>query len=489
MRRVWLAAFVFMLLLAACAHPRPAGGSGSASLPAATPLPPAATRPPATPTPMPTPTPTPGPEALAGEIYPYLNHYLGRPEATFVSDKTLWGTTRLSPPDNHLFGAYGIIDDGASKYVLVSNGLNADLVPADQVPQDVLSSLHKLDLTTDEARTKIDRSRAWMYYMENFRLGKFKMDIIGLNGKTTTLEIDTKRFLDDWDYARGILEAIYSPDFNVVYSRKAGGFVKNPNRTEARHLKDLWLGMKMIYYHTDFSPEGSMFGPLTMEDTMMGIRADMDWTATLFHAGKYRFEGPSIDKRGHIHTNIDVVRLRADKYAVYNPFTPDVKPRAVRAFFWQSTDRSTLYGALLVRVTDPDTGKNLYFEFQHLTAAHRENGRWVPENELWEQVMKWGKWRHVDVSVPLEKGQLLGYVSNPETDRYSNAYHVQFGQVIETGIWIHDVNHYYNGAVLNPYTAALQVYFMTHQADKYRGMWEEKPPGSGFWMGNRQAGS
>jgi len=269
---MWLAAFVFMLLLAACAHPRPLGEGrsegGSASLPTVTPLPPTATRPPATPTSTPMPTPTPGPEALKGGIYPYLNHYLGRPEATFVSDKTLWGTTRLSPPDNHLFAAYGIVD---GKYVLVSNGINADLVPADKVPEDVLSSLQTLDLTTDEARTKIDRSRAWMYYMENFRLGKFKMDIISLDVKTTTLEIDTKRFLDDWGYVKGILETIYSPDFNVVYSRKAGGFIKNPNRTEARHLKDLWLGMRMLYYHTDFNPNNTLAGSLIGDDMERGF--------------------------------------------------------------------------------------------------------------------------------------------------------------------------------------------------------------------------
>jgi len=265
MRHVWLAALVFMLLLAACAHPRPLGDGrgegGSAPLftptPSATVLP---STPTYIPTPMPTATPTPGPEALKGGIYPYLDHYLGRPEATFVSDKTLWGTTRLSPPDNHLFAAYGIIDDGANEYVLVSNGINADLVPADKVPQDVLSSLHKLDLTTDEARTKIDRSRAWMYYMENFRLGKFTLHLRSANGsKQEDLVVDTKRFLEDREYGIEILEHIYG-EFDVVWNMKTQRPTKNPNRSERQHIEDLYDGMRMIYYHTNFTPDENIFG-------------------------------------------------------------------------------------------------------------------------------------------------------------------------------------------------------------------------------------
>ena len=494
MRRVWLLTLVFMLLLAACAHPRPLGEGrsegGSASLPTVTPLPPTATRPPATPTSTPMPTPTPGPEALKGEIYPYLDHYLGRPEATFVSDKTLWGTTRLSPPDNHLFAAYGIVQDGANEYVLVSNGINADLVPADKVPQDVLSSLHKLDLTTDEARTKIDRSRAWMYYMENFRLGKFTLHLRSANGsKHEDLVVDTKRFLEDREYGIEILKHIYG-EFDIASTNRVGVYIRNPNRYERQHIEDLYDGMRMIYYYTNFIPEGGMFGGFDYTDVIARpINREVKGVPDGIYLGYHVFEMPMIETlpngRKWVHTNIDIKDIgairRDESFPIYNPFTPDVKPRAVRVHFWQSTDRGTLYASLLVRVTDPDTGKSLYFEFEHLTAAHRENGRWAPENELWERVLMRGSMAFVDVSISLDQGQLLGYVSDPKTDPHSTAYHVQFGQVYDTYRWI----RLGRAAVYNPYTAALQVYFMTHQADKYRSAWDEEPQGSGFWIGNK----
>jgi len=491
MRRMWLAAFVFMLLLAACAHPRPLGEGrsegGSASLPTATPLPPTATRPPATPTP----TPTPGPEALKGGIYPYLDHYLGRPEATFVSDKTLWGTTRLSPPDNNLFAAYGIIDDGASKYVLVSNGINADLVPADKVPQDVLSSLHKLDLTTDEAKEKIRKAIEWKIYEEKFTFPEdFSMLVRTPDGRLDRIQVNLKRFIEDEDYGKSVLREIYGKYDVTIENVEASGwheeYIRNPNRSEPSHIDDLYRGMVLLYKYTNFTPDNSWIdGAFETEyvysSSVKGSRVSM--------IGRLNFEMPSIDvfKNGRkwTHTNIDILKRDSDGYkriAVYNPFTPDVKPRVVRASFWQSTDRSTLYASLLVRVTDPNTGKSLYFEFEHLTAAHRQNGRWAPENELWERVLMRGSRRFVDVSIPLEQGQLLGYVSDPKTDVWSNAYHVQFGQVFNKYRWIKQDR---GVTVYNPYTAALQVYFMTHQADKYRPAWDEEPQGSGFWIGNK----
>ena len=175
-----------------------------------------------------------------------------------------------------------------------------------------------------------------------------------------------------------------------------------------------------------------------------------------------------MDMEKYAHTNIDIVKTWRHTFPIYNPFTPDVKPRVAMADTWRSTDGNFLYGTLIIKVTDPDTGKNLYFEFAHLTAAHRENGLWIPENKLWEKVMNhgYGNWEH-EIYIPVDSGQLLGYVSNPKTDPWSNAYHIQFGQRMPD-------------AVANPYTAALQVYFMTHQADKYRPAWEEEPSGSGF---------
>ena len=268
MRRVWLAALAFMLLLVACAAPpRPLGEGrgegGSASLSTATPLPPTATF-----------TPTPGPEALKGGIYSYLGHYLGKPEATFVSDKTLWGTSRLSPPDNHLFAAYGIVQDGASKYVLVSNGINADLVPVDKVPEDVLSNLQTLDLTTDEARTKIDRSRAWMYYMENFRLGKLTLRLRNADGsKQEDLAVDMKRFIEDREYGLEVLRYIYE-NYDIVCPDTVGvPLGRNPNHYERQHIEDLYDGMRMIYYYTEFSPDRVWLGRkhLTVSEALSSL--------------------------------------------------------------------------------------------------------------------------------------------------------------------------------------------------------------------------
>ena len=108
------------------------------------------------------------------------------------------------------------------------------------------------------------------------------------------------------------------------------------------------------------------------------------------------------------HTNIDILAMDRQEFPVYNPFTPDVKPRAVRAFFWQGTDRDALYGALLVRVTDPDTGRSLYFEFDHLTAAHRENGRWAPENELWDEIMTPPQKLHLSRRKRQAEGEAVG---------------------------------------------------------------------------------
>ena len=377
---------------------------------------------------------------------------------------TLWGTTRLSPPDNHLFAAYGIIQDGANKYVLVSNGINADLVPADKVPQDVLSSLHKLDLTTDEAREKVDKARAWFHFEKGFTLKPLEMSIVGVNGKTTTLEIDTKRFLDDWGYARGILETIYSPDFNVVFDERYNKFVRNPNRTEARHLKDLWLGMRMIYYHTDFNPNNTLAGSLIGDDMERGFNItdgygfSSVWMASV---GRLKLQRPGIDSKGYAHTNIDIhIQDHGfQQFAVYNPFTPDVKPRVVRAYFWGSPEH--ISAKVIVAVTDSDSGKNLYFELTHLAVDKSE--------PFWQKLLK-----H-QYPIPLEEGQFIAYVTDPRYDSGSNAYHVQFGQLFAP--------RREHLEILNPYVAALQVYFMTHQADKYRPAWDEEPKGSGFWRG------
>ncbi|HEY56972.1 MAG TPA: hypothetical protein G4O04_00195 [Anaerolineae bacterium] len=99
------------------------------------------------------------------------------------------------PPANRLFAVHGVVANGAStsKYVLVSNGVTADLVPADQVPSEVLASLADLGLDRGDALQRIERARAWMYYMENFHLGGVHPPPDG--SKQEELKIDMKCFL------------------------------------------------------------------------------------------------------------------------------------------------------------------------------------------------------------------------------------------------------------------------------------------------------